>query len=166
MTLVRYQRNHQQHNNNWNALNLFHDQFRHQLLNAVDNDTHSVATRNWTPAVDIKEQENNFVIYADIPGVDPKDIEIQLADGVLTIKGERQTESKDSEDSDDSKENRVQENYKRVERSNGSFYRRFSLPDSADAENITAKSVNGVLELTIAKTEKVKPRKIKIEINS
>lgn len=165
MTLVRYQRHNQQHNNNWNALNLFHDQFRHQLLNAVDNETHDVATRNWTPAVDIKEQENNFVIYADIPGVDPKDIEIQLADGVLTIKGERQTQrSTENEDSEESKKNRVQENYKRVERSNGSFYRRFSLPDSADSENITAKSVNGVLELTIAKTEKVKPRKI--EINS
>lgn len=155
MTLMRYQRN-----NNWNRNMNALNQFRHELFNAFDStenrallkSDNTVAAQNWTPAVDIKEHDNNFVIYADIPGVDPKDIEIQLEDAVLTIKGERLTESNEQQDS-----------YKRVERSNGSFYRRFSLPDSADAENITAKSVNGVLQLTIAKTEKVKPRRIEID---
>ena len=134
-------------------------QFRNELFNNVDSETDntSLASANsvacdWTPAVDIKEQENEFVISADIPGVDPKDIEIHMEDGVLTIKGQRQAETADNQDG-----------YKRVERSYGSFYRRFSLPDSADAENIKAKSHNGVLELTIPKTEKVKARRIKVD---
>jgi HSP20 family protein len=144
MTLVRY--------DNWNRLAQFRNELFHNLNqnNAVVNQ--NTAASNWTPSVDIKEQENDFVIYADIPGVDPKDIEIQMEDGVLTIKGERVTNNAESED-----------DYKRVERSNGGFYRRFSLPESADAENIKAKSNFGVLELTIPKTEKVKPRRITVE---
>jgi len=144
MTLVRY--------DNWNRLAQFRNELFHNLNqnNAVVNQ--NTAASDWTPSVDIKEQENDFVIYADIPGVDPKDIEIQMEDGVLTIKGKRVTNNAEAED-----------DYKRVERSNGSFYRRFSLPESADAENIKAKSNLGVLELTIPKTEKVKPRRITVE---
>jgi len=149
MTLMRYE----PWNVNRNALH----QFRNELLNAFDgknllDESNSVATCDWTPAVDIKELDNEFVISADIPGVDPKNIEIHMEDGVLTIKGERHAEKDDEKDG-----------YKRVERSYGSFYRRFSLPDSADAEKINAKSHNGVLELTIPKSEKVKARRIKID---
>jgi len=149
MTLMRYEP--------WNlSRNALH-QFRNELANVFTNDSvfdnnSSVATSDWTPAVDIKERDNEFIICADIPGVDPNDIEIHMEDGVLTIKGERHAESTDENDG-----------YKRVERSYGSFYRRFSLPDSADAEKIKAKSHFGVLELTIPKTEKVKARRIKVD---
>ncbi len=112
----------------------------------------NIVTSNWTPSVDIKEEDDQFVFLADIPGVDPKDIEVTSENGTLTIKGERKTESEEEH-----------EGYKRVERSHGSFYRRFSLPDSADTKQINAKSKNGVLEIYIPKTEKVKAHKISVK---
>jgi HSP20 family protein len=141
MSLVRYEP--------WSLLN--------QLSKELDrsfrgNENSDVATSDWTPAVDIKEQDDAFVIVADIPGVDPKDIEVHMENGVLSIKGERESEKKEEK-----------EGYKRVERSYGSFYRRFSMPETADASKINAKSKNGVLEITIPKQEKEQPRKIKVE---
>lgn len=116
-----------------------------------DEENSNVVTSDWVPAVDIKEEPERFVIHADIPGVDPKDIEVHMENGVLSIKGERETESREE-----------REGYKRVERSRGTFYRRFSLPDTADAEKINAQSKNGVLEITIPKHEKLQPRRISV----
>jgi HSP20 family protein len=130
------------------------EQMRREMERAVDTRTaegSSVATSDWVPAVDIKEDADSFVIVADIPGVDPKDIEVHMENGMLTIKGEKESEKKEE-----------REGYKRVERSFGSFYRRFSLPDSADPDKITASSNHGVLEVRIAKHEKVQPRKISV----
>ncbi|MBK1692221.1 Hsp20/alpha crystallin family protein [Ectothiorhodospira mobilis] len=110
------------------------------------------ATSDWMPAVDIREEKDAYVLHADVPGVDPKDIEVHMENGVLTIRGERKAESTEE-----------RENYKRVERVRGSFYRRFSLPDTADAERISARSANGVLEVHIPKQEKVQPRRITVE---
>ncbi|OGT81195.1 MAG: heat-shock protein Hsp20, partial [Gammaproteobacteria bacterium RIFCSPLOWO2_02_FULL_52_10] len=109
-------------------------------------------TSRWMPSVDVREDEDKFVFLADIPGVDPKDIEVTCEHGVLTIKGERKAETEEE-----------REGYKRIERSRGTFYRRFNLPDTADAEHIKANSKNGVLELTIPKVEKAKPRKIAVK---
>ena len=92
------------------------------------------------------------MIIADLPGVDPKNIEITMEQGVLTIKGERASDKEESH-----------EGYKRVERVRGTFYRRFSLPDSADAEHIEANGKNGVLEIVLPKLEKVQPRKITVK---
>jgi HSP20 family protein len=142
MSLMRYEP--------WGLL----DQMRRELERSMDTRTaegSSMATSDWVPAVDIKEEENDFLIVADIPGVDPKDIEVHMDNGVLTIKGEKESEKKEE-----------REGYKRVERSFGSFYRRFALPDTADPDKITAKSNNGVLELRIGKQEKVQPRKISV----
>ncbi|MEK7778943.1 MAG: Hsp20/alpha crystallin family protein [Pseudomonadota bacterium] len=111
----------------------------------------STATAEWAPAVDIKEEAGKFVIHADIPGVKPEDIDISMHDGVLTIKGEKKTEAK-TEDA----------GYKRVERTYGSFYRRFSLPDTANADAISAASKHGVLEVVIPKREAVQPKKINV----
>ncbi len=111
----------------------------------------SIATAEWAPAVDIKEEPDKFVIEADIPGVKPDEIEVSMEEGVLTIKGEKKTEATTEK-----------EGYKRVERTYGSFYRRFSLPDTADAEAISAKSKHGVLEIVIPKKEAVKPKKISV----
>ena len=105
----------------------------------------------WAPAVDIKEDPERFVLHADIPGVDPRDIEITMDKNVLTIKGQRRRE----EDSED-------KGYRRVERFYGEFYRHFALPDGVNPEGITAKGVNGVLEVSIPKQEKVQPRRIEV----
>jgi len=130
------------------------DQLRREMdrgLTTLPTEDSSIATSDWAPAVDIKENDDNFVIVADIPGVKPEDIEVQMENGVLTIKGEKETEKKEEKD-----------DYKRIERSYGSFYRRFSLPDSADPETISAESDDGVLRITVAKQEKTQPRKIKV----
>lgn len=113
----------------------------------------STATAEWAPAVDIKEEADKFVINADIPGVKPEDIDISMENGVLTIKGEKKSEAKTEK-----------EGYKRVERTYGSFYRRFSLPDTANAEAISAASKHGVLEIVIPKREAVQPKKISVAV--
>lgn len=92
-----------------------------------------------------------FVIHADIPGVKPENIEVSMEAGVLTVKGEKETESKTEK-----------EGYKRIERTSGSFYRRFSLPDSADGDAINAKCKHGVLEIVIPKREAIKPKRINV----
>jgi HSP20 family protein len=148
MNVVRYEP--------WGLLRRFHDDVN-QLFgegrpgSAVEGDRSSIVTSNWTPAVDIKEEDERFVLKADVPGVEPKDIEVTMEDGVLTIKGERKHESEEEVNG-----------YKRVERSYGTFYRRFSLPDSANAEGVTAKGKDGVLEVVIPKHEKVQPRRITV----
>ncbi len=141
MTLVRYE-----------PLNVL-NQFRREMDRLFENEEGSnIATSDWVPAVDIKETDKAFVITADIPGVDPNDIDVHMENGVLSIKGERKEEKEEEK-----------EGYKRIERMRGSFYRRFSLPDTADAEKISAKSNHGVLEITIPKQEKTQPRKIAVE---
>ncbi len=107
---------------------------------------------DWLPAVDIAEEESRFVVRADIPGVSPDMIEITMDDGILSIRGERRSEIEDGD-----------ERYRRVERASGRFFRRFNLPDAADAEGITARHSHGVLEIVIPKQAKVMPRKIAVE---
>ncbi len=107
---------------------------------------------DWAPAVDIKEEPNQFVIHADLPGVEIKDIEITLENGVLTLKGQRAIEQKEET-----------EQYRRVERVRGAFLRRFSLPDAVDAEKVSAKCKDGVLEVLVPKRETAQPRRITIE---
>lgn len=106
----------------------------------------------WTPRVDVKEEENRFVIHADVPGVDPKDIEITLEDGVLTLKGERKSETQSEKDG-----------WTRVERVAGSFSRRFTLPETVDAEGVAAKGEHGVLEIVIPKQAKLQPKRITVK---
>ncbi len=110
-----------------------------------------VTAAAWAPAVDIKEEDGAYVVHADVPGVDPKDIELDMENGVLTLRGERKPRATEKE------------NYHRIERVSGTFYRRFTLPDTADAESISAKSTNGVLEVRIPKQEKVLPRRIEVQ---
>ncbi|HEX7047900.1 MAG TPA: Hsp20/alpha crystallin family protein [Gammaproteobacteria bacterium] len=106
---------------------------------------------DWMPAVDVTEEENRYVLHADVPGVNAKDIEITLENGILTIRGRREATR-----------NEGAQGYRRVERMHGSFFRRFTLPDTADAEKISAQSKNGVLELVIPKQEKTQPRRITV----
>ena len=104
------------------------------------------------PPVDIHEEGNQFALHVDLPGVDPKAVEITADQGVLTVRGQREDARRES-----------REGYRRVERITGEFQRRFSLPDSADTQNIKAKFVNGVLEVTIPKLAQVQPHRITVE---
>ena len=106
----------------------------------------------WAPAVDIREDEDNFFVTADLPGLKKEDIDLELENNVLTIKGERKFEKKEEG-----------ENYHFVERSYGSFYRSFTLPKNVDSENIQPEYKDGVLQVTIPKKDEVKPRKVEIK---
>ena len=138
----------------WSAMRQLRDEMNRafgQALTGTD-DGSNVVTSGWMPAVDIKEEDEHFVISADVPGVDPENIEVTMENGVLTIQGERKLETQEE----------GEKGYRRVERLHGSFYRRFSLPDTADPEKISAKGKNGVLEVVIPKKATVQPKRIKV----
>lgn len=107
----------------------------------------------WAPAVDIFENEHELVVKADLPDVDPKDLDIRVENNLLTIRGERKFEKKSNEG-----------NYLRVERSYGSFARSFSLANTVNSEAIKADYQNGVLSLSIPKREEAKPKQIKVTV--
>lgn len=110
--------------------------------------------RPWSPAVDILETENELIFKVDAAGVNLKDIDIQLENGTLTLKGERKFE----------KDDKVK-GYHRIERSYGAFARSFTLPDTVNAENVHADYAQGVLTVTLPKQERAKPRAIKVNVN-
>lgn len=139
MSLVRYEP--------WGML----EQMRKEMDRMMGEENASTAS-DWVPAVDIQEDSECFTITADLPGVKGKDIEVHAENGMLTLRGERESEKKEKRDG-----------YKRIERSYGSFFRRFTLPDTADTDKITAKCEEGVLTVTIPKHAKVQPRKIEVE---
>ncbi|MGH8497189.1 MAG: Hsp20/alpha crystallin family protein [Gammaproteobacteria bacterium] len=144
MSLIRYEP--------WGVMNRLHRDLDRLLESRFGNDETQGAVTDWVPAVDIREEDDHFVLHADVPGVDPKDIEITMQDGVLTLRGSREEVREDE-----------RQGYRRVERSSGQFYRRFNLPDTADAESITARSAKGVLEVKIPKHAKVQPRRISVQ---
>jgi HSP20 family protein len=127
---------------------LFEHNFTHDCSAHAD-----LAT--WAPAVDIYETENAFVIKADLPDLQEKDIDVRVENNMLTIRGERKFDNDISED-----------NYLRVERAYGSFMRSFSLPNTVSSENIRAEYRNGVLSLHMAKLEESKPKQIKISVSA
>ncbi|MBX3725210.1 MAG: Hsp20/alpha crystallin family protein [Xanthomonadales bacterium] len=149
MSLSRY---------HWNLAPAIRDEFKqafdafNKLATLDESDQSDVVTSQWAPRVDIKEETGRFVILADIPGVDPKDIEISMEKGILSIRGERGSEKVEET-----------ERFTRMERSRGLFYRRFALPDSADAEGIRATGRHGVLEIVIPKRPETTPRRISVE---
>jgi HSP20 family protein len=109
----------------------------------------------WAPSVDIYETEQELVVKADLPDVDPKDLDIRVENNILTIRGERKFEKKVNE-----------ENYLRVERSYGAFARSFSLANTINSEAIKADYHNGVLTLSIPKREEAKPKQIKVNVGT
>jgi HSP20 family protein len=122
---------------------------QHDARDTADIDTEIV---DWTPAVDVRETTEGFVLTADVPGVDPKDIEVTMENGLLTIRGARRNETVTEHNG-----------YRRIERVSGRFLRRFTLPETANAEAVTAKTTHGVLTLTIPKRAEVQPRRIEIQ---
>lgn len=130
-----------------------HRALLNELARGVDSqqDTSVAATAEWSPAVDIAEYKDKFVLIADIPGVDPASVEITLENGVLTLSGNREKTVESGE---------VER--RRVERSLGKFYRRFALPDTADGDAVSAAGKHGVLEITIPKRPAAQPRRITV----
>ena len=117
-----------------------------RFFNTTDTESNA-----WTPRVDVREEASRFVILADLPGVDPAAIEIQMDKNVLSLKGERKSETREEG-----------AKFTRVERTQGSFERRFTLPESANADGISAAGKNGVLEISIPKKPESAPRRIAI----
>jgi HSP20 family protein len=114
------------------------------------NDHDSVA--DWIPAVDIFEEKDRYVVRADVPGVEPEDINVSMDNGVLNLAGERRAEPRAENAS-----------AQRIERAAGRFFRHFTLPESTDAEGITARYSNGILEVAIPKLPEVQARRITVE---
>ena len=126
-------------------------------LRAVENAfsrmlTEPQTNRPWAPSVDIYETENELVLKADLPDVDPKEIDVRVENQTLTLAGERKFEAAAHD-----------KGYHRIERSYGNFVRSFAVPSSFDTDKVNAAYKNGVLTVTLPKKETAKPRQIKIE---
>jgi HSP20 family protein len=137
MTVVRYEP--------WALLNRLHRELDQTFDNVARETT-------WSPAVDIHEEAQRFVVRADLPGVKPADIEITADKGVLSLRGARNLEQAQDDG-----------HYSRIERVNGKFVRTFSLPDNVQTDAIKAQFRDGVLELTIPKVAKAEPRRIEVQ---
>ena len=136
----------------WSFVDLLHRDLDRlvQRRNVSENGGSSVA--DWVPAVDIVEEKDRFILRADVPGVNPQDIDVSMDNGILSVSGERLA-------IDPGEDSGVQ----RLERTTGRFLRRFTLPETADAEAIAAKCANGILEVTIPKAPEIQARRITVE---
>jgi HSP20 family protein len=145
MTLIRYEP--------WHSVSRLH---RH--IDQIFGDSFAAPAANgenavsWVPTVDIHEEQDKFVVRADLPGVTPADISITAENRVLTLRGQRQFERGEN-----------QKGFERLERVEGTFLRRFTLPSNVQDDQIKARHVNGVLEVTIPKTPTPEPRRISVE---
>ncbi len=133
-------------------------QFRSELQEMFDRFSDDLSFPNgdalkaWQPRVDVEETDKEITVKADLPGVDPKDIEVQVVNGVLTLKGEKKEEKEEKK-----------KNYHRVERFVGSFYRAIPLPAGADADKVVATTTKGVITVTVPKKAEMQPKKIAVK---
>ena len=144
MSLVRFEP--------WSLVDMMQCDFDRRAGRRLRRDDSAVSAADWRPAVDIVEEKARFVLRADLPGVNREAIDVSMEDGFLTITGERAAEDRSEVDG-----------IERYERVSGRFYRRFSLPETADAEGITARMRDGILQIEIPKLPEVQPRRIDIE---
>lgn len=139
----------------WLSLNQLQNEmnrlFNQQLSSSEDGS--NVETSQWIPLVDIAEEKDKFIVAVDVPGIEPDKIDISVDNNLLMISGTRKSQVKEE----------TQESYLRIERSKGTFCRRFSLPDSADLDNIQAKNRHGELVITIPKKEAKVTRRIEVQ---
>jgi HSP20 family protein len=110
-------------------------------------------TSEWLPAIDVTETKNEFVVNAEIPGMDPNEIDVSLSEGRLTIKGEKKQEREEKEES-----------YHLIERRHGSFARSITLSKGVESDKISASYKDGVLKITLPKSEEAKKKEIKIKV--
>ncbi len=135
----------------WNYLDLLHRDLDRLVGGRRTGDDQS-AVADWVPAVDIVEEKDRFVLRADVPGVRPEDIDVSMDNGTLSVSGERHAIAAADE-----------AGVQRIERATGRFLRRFTLPETADAEGIAAKCADGILEVSIPKAPEIKARRITVE---
>lgn len=131
------------------------EQINRLFSDVFDRTREESSLSSWAPAVDIYENEHELVVKADLPDVDPKELDIRVENNLLTIRGERKFEKKVNE-----------ENYLRIERTYGAFTRSFSLANTVNSEAIKADYQNGVLTLNIPKREEAKPKQIKVAVGA
>ena len=131
------------------------DQINRLFSDAFERNEGESNLTTWAPAVDISENEHELLVKADLPGIDPKELDIRVENNVLTIRGERKFEKKVEQD-----------NYLRVERTYGAFSRSFALANTVNPEGIKADYQNGVLNLIVPKREEAKPKQIKVNVGS
>ncbi|HTR80803.1 MAG TPA: Hsp20/alpha crystallin family protein [Bacteroidota bacterium] len=127
---------------------VFGDFFRGDLF-----DGGSFLSGQWTPAVDLEETDDSYVVRAELPGIKKDEVKITLNDGVVTVSGEKRNEVEKKEG-----------NYHRVERSYGAFERSFTLPGAVKSDEIEAKYADGVLTITLPKTEEAKEKIIEVKV--
>ncbi len=132
--------------------NQLNEEMNRMFAMNTSQDDMTVNPGDWVPAVDIIEDDASYTIHADVPGVKPEEVEVEIENGVLTLKGERKETKKDEK-----------EGYKRIERAYGNFYRRFTLPETVNTDEIKAKTQHGVLEVTIPKQAKPEPKRIQVK---
>jgi HSP20 family protein len=144
MTLLRYEP--------WGVVARLQRHFDQAFSDTADSAGNGENHAAWIPSVDIHQESDKFVVRADLPGVEPKDINVTAENGVLTVSGERKFERSEE-----------QKGNSRFERVEGRFVRRFTLPDNVQTDNIRARHANGVLELTIPKAAAPEPKKISVE---
>ena len=108
---------------------------------------------SWNPAVDITEDADKYIVHAELPGVDKKDVKITIQDNVLSFRGEKKQE-----------EEKEDKNYHRIERSYGSFYRSFTLPSTVLSDKIEASYADGILTISLPKAEEAKPKEIEVKV--
>src|SRR6202047_1953851 len=140
---------------NFRGTTTLQDQINRLFNDAFERSGQESNLTAWAPAVDIYENEHELVVKADLPDIDPKDLDIRVENNILTIRGDRKFEKNVNED-----------NYLRVERAYGAFSRSFALANSVNPDGIKADYQNGVLTLVIPKREEAKPKQIKVNVGA
>jgi len=140
----------------WRRSVSFLEPFRHEMEDLMgrffgEENGNGHAIKTWTPQVDVEETEKEILVKVDLPGIDPKGIEISIENGILTIRGERKEEKEEKK-----------KNYHRIERFTGTFCRQLSMPTGVDAEKVTATNANGVITVSIPKKPEAQPKRIAI----
>ena len=126
--------------------------FEDSMVRSRGGESDAISATGWTPAVDIYETASDIVIKAELPEVDKKDLDVRIESNVLTIAGQRKLENEERRD-----------NYHRIERAYGTFFRSFTLPNAVDPDHVEATFKDGVLKLVLHKKSETRPRSIKIE---
>src|SRR5580704_1370888 len=125
------------------------------LFRDMNGDSEPVAAASFVPAVDIYEDEKKVVLKLEVPGIEEKDLDVRVENHTLTVKGERKLEKEEKE-----------ENFHRIERRYGSFYRAFTLPNTVDTESVAASYNAGVLKLELKKKAEAQPKQIKVTVGA
>ncbi|HYY68360.1 MAG TPA: Hsp20/alpha crystallin family protein [Terriglobales bacterium] len=134
-------------------LNVLQDRMNRLFQDFLPRGEQELTAGNFAPPVDIYEDEHAITVNAELPGIDPKDVDVRVENNTLTIQGERKFEKEEKE-----------ENFHRIERRYGNFIRSFTLPNTVDTDNVKADFDNGLLRIQLAKRAEAKPKQIKVNV--